>query len=310
MYRFVRARKPSKTGDHHRPWTLASPASWVAIRYLMEVEVDWWRGSWCWFGDWSDGGGSPGAGPVRTLTTNISDGLMCPSRQGSNTLISIKIYTHWLIRPWSETDAFRFALYHRATAALYAYRRSGCSSVAIGHLRSSPLDHLFSLVCYCVAVFLRAAFRSVGLHACMCVGCRAVRVVRRQLSHGRPSRLCAPATLPSARRDGTRFLRLGSAPVVFTLRHRSPFSYFACFTRVNGLPLTTCGRPHVDQQQPLGRVSLSVTASGQTLLLMVALVIFASSRSNTFTWTLLLRRDNPEGFLTFAPLAPLCLLAA
>ncbi|GBP29606.1 hypothetical protein EVAR_79155_1 [Eumeta japonica] len=36
----------------------------------------------------------------------------------------------------------------------------------------------------------------------------------------------------------------------------------------------------------------------------VVLVIFASSRGNTFTRTLLLRRGNPEGFLTFAPLAP------
>ncbi|GBP51499.1 hypothetical protein EVAR_44474_1 [Eumeta japonica] len=44
---------------------------------------------------------------------------------------------------------------------------SGCSSVAIGRLRSSPQDHPFSLVCYCVSVFLRAAFRSVGLRACM-----------------------------------------------------------------------------------------------------------------------------------------------
>ncbi|GBP74946.1 hypothetical protein EVAR_60873_1 [Eumeta japonica] len=46
---------------------------------------------------------------------------------------------------------------------------SDCSSVAIDHLRSSPLDHLFSLVCYCVAVFLRAGFRSVGLRACTSV---------------------------------------------------------------------------------------------------------------------------------------------
>ncbi|GBP43490.1 hypothetical protein EVAR_30447_1 [Eumeta japonica] len=42
----------------------------------------------------------------------------------------------------------------------------------------------------------------------------------------------------------------------------------------------------------------------------VVLVIFASSRGNIFTRTLLLRRGNPEGFLTFAPLAPLCRLAA
>ncbi|GBP80853.1 hypothetical protein EVAR_62383_1 [Eumeta japonica] len=46
---------------------------------------------------------------------------------------------------------------------------SGCSSVAIGRLRSSPLDHPFSIVCYCVSVFLRAAFRTVGLRACMSV---------------------------------------------------------------------------------------------------------------------------------------------
>ncbi|GBP74567.1 hypothetical protein EVAR_59502_1 [Eumeta japonica] len=42
---------------------------------------------------------------------------------------------------------------------------SGCSSVAIGRLRSSPLGHPFILVCYCVSVFLRAAFRSVELRA-------------------------------------------------------------------------------------------------------------------------------------------------
>ncbi|GBO98547.1 hypothetical protein EVAR_128_1 [Eumeta japonica] len=46
---------------------------------------------------------------------------------------------------------------------------SGCSSVAIGRLRFSPLDHPFSLVCYCVSVFLRATFRSVGLHTCTSV---------------------------------------------------------------------------------------------------------------------------------------------
>ncbi|GBP18470.1 hypothetical protein EVAR_93875_1 [Eumeta japonica] len=42
----------------------------------------------------------------------------------------------------------------------------------------------------------------------------------------------------------------------------------------------------------------------------VVLAIFATSRGNTFTRTLLLRLGNPEGFLTFALLAPLCLLAA
>ncbi|GBP79369.1 hypothetical protein EVAR_59213_1 [Eumeta japonica] len=96
---------------------------------------------------------------------------------------------------------------------------SGCSSVAIGRLRFSPLDHPLSLVCYCVAVFLRAAFRSVGLRACTSVWGAA----RRQLNRGRPSRRQAPATLPSARRARTRFLRLGSALVVFTLRYRSQF---------------------------------------------------------------------------------------
>ncbi|GBP82212.1 hypothetical protein EVAR_103661_1 [Eumeta japonica] len=73
------------------------------------------------------------------------------------------------------------------------------------------LGHLFSLVCYCVAVFLRAAFRSVGLRACTSVWGAA------SVNRGRPSRRQAPATLPSARRARTRFLRLGSAPVVFTL---------------------------------------------------------------------------------------------
>ncbi|GBP07526.1 hypothetical protein EVAR_4867_1 [Eumeta japonica] len=52
---------------------------------------------------------------------------------------------------------------------MYMLNSSGCSSVAIGRLRFSPLDRPFSLVCYCVAVFLRAAFRSVGLRACTSV---------------------------------------------------------------------------------------------------------------------------------------------
>ncbi|GBP69437.1 hypothetical protein EVAR_52710_1 [Eumeta japonica] len=50
-----------------------------------------------------------------------------------------------------------------------AQNSSGCYSVAIGRLRSSALEHPFSLACYCVAVFLRAAFRSVGLRACTSV---------------------------------------------------------------------------------------------------------------------------------------------
>ncbi|GBP06262.1 hypothetical protein EVAR_3603_1 [Eumeta japonica] len=101
------------------------------------------------------------------------------------------------------------------TCSFHIKKSSGCSSVAIGRLRFSPLDHPFSLVCYCVAVFLRAAFRSVELRACTSVW--GVE----QLSHGRPSRREAPATLPSARRARSRFLRLGCAPVVFTLRCRS-----------------------------------------------------------------------------------------
>ncbi|GBP89119.1 hypothetical protein EVAR_62600_1 [Eumeta japonica] len=44
---------------------------------------------------------------------------------------------------------------------------SGCSTVVIGRLRYSSLDHPFSLVCYCVPVFLPAVFRSVVLRACM-----------------------------------------------------------------------------------------------------------------------------------------------
>ncbi|GBP41502.1 hypothetical protein EVAR_24421_1 [Eumeta japonica] len=55
---------------------------------------------------------------------------------------------------------------------------SGCSAVAIGRLRSSALDHPFSLVCYCVPVFLRATFRSVGLRACMSV-CGAAQCTSR-----------------------------------------------------------------------------------------------------------------------------------
>ncbi|GBP29707.1 hypothetical protein EVAR_13630_1 [Eumeta japonica] len=55
---------------------------------------------------------------------------------------------------------------------------SGCSAVAIGGLRSNPLDHPFSLVCYCVLVFLRAAFWSVGLRMCMSV-CGAAQYTSR-----------------------------------------------------------------------------------------------------------------------------------
>ncbi|GBP58340.1 hypothetical protein EVAR_40906_1 [Eumeta japonica] len=54
----------------------------------------------------------------------------------------------------------------------------GCSVVAIGCLRSSPLDHPFSLVCHCMLVSLRAAFCSVGLCACMSVCGAAQRTSR------------------------------------------------------------------------------------------------------------------------------------
>ncbi|GBP24693.1 hypothetical protein EVAR_15899_1 [Eumeta japonica] len=40
------------------------------------------------------------------------------------------------------------------------------------------LDHLFSLVYYCVSVFLRAAFRSIGLRACVSV-CGATQCISR-----------------------------------------------------------------------------------------------------------------------------------
>ncbi|GBP89909.1 hypothetical protein EVAR_63572_1 [Eumeta japonica] len=111
-----------------------------------------------------------------------------------------------------------------------------------------PLDHPFSLVCYCVAVFLRAAFRSVGLRACTSVW--AI--------------------------DEYEYIEVwASVPA-----------------RSSGYPAVCMPSPH--------------TVSAPR----VVLVIFASSRGNIFTRTLLLRRGNPEGFLTFAPLAPLCLLAA
>ncbi|GBP86470.1 hypothetical protein EVAR_52395_1 [Eumeta japonica] len=81
---------------------------------------------------------------------------------------------------------------------------SGCSSlrsVAFG-----LLDHPFSLVCYCVAVFLRAVFHSVGLRAC------TSGVPVRRPRHGRPSRqLRLPCRLHA---EPARFLRLGCAPVV------------------------------------------------------------------------------------------------
>ncbi|GBP58963.1 DNA repair protein XRCC1 [Eumeta japonica] len=49
-------------------------------------------------------------------------------------------------------------------------------------------------------------------------GALQCKVARRQLSHGCPSRREVPATLPSARRARTRFLRLRSALVVFALQ--------------------------------------------------------------------------------------------
>ncbi|GBP87886.1 hypothetical protein EVAR_63825_1 [Eumeta japonica] len=52
---------------------------------------------------------------------------------------------------------------------LCIFTPSGCSSVAIGRLRCSPLGHPLSLVCYCASGFFRAAFRSVGLRACTSV---------------------------------------------------------------------------------------------------------------------------------------------
>ncbi|GBP77076.1 hypothetical protein EVAR_61078_1 [Eumeta japonica] len=117
-----------------------------------------------------------------------------------------------------------------------------CSSVAIGRLRFSPLGHPFSLLCYCVSVFLRAAFRSVGLRACMsvwgaaqCVGSRAAAV---------KSRASVPATHSGDPAVCTPSPRSVSAPRERSRSFRAPdtdhyFSYFVCFTRVNGLPLTT-----------------------------------------------------------------------
>ncbi|GBP29704.1 hypothetical protein EVAR_13627_1 [Eumeta japonica] len=48
----------------------------------------------------------------------------------------------------------------------------------------------------------------------------------------------APVTAPSARRARARFLRPGSALAGSHARYRSLFSYFVCFARINGLPLT------------------------------------------------------------------------
>ncbi|GBP85212.1 hypothetical protein EVAR_55689_1 [Eumeta japonica] len=50
----------------------------------------------------------------------------------------------------------------RSTSGLLCFSlfaSSGCSAVVIDRLQSSPLDHLSSLVCYYVSVFLRAAFQ-------------------------------------------------------------------------------------------------------------------------------------------------------
>ncbi|GBP11620.1 Glutamate-gated chloride channel [Eumeta japonica] len=63
------------------------------------------------------------------------------------------------IRPSGVNGTGELPLHHPLSA----------SSIAIGRLRSSPLGHPFSLVCYCVTVFFRAAFRSVGFRACTSV---------------------------------------------------------------------------------------------------------------------------------------------
>ncbi|GBP30145.1 hypothetical protein EVAR_94990_1 [Eumeta japonica] len=107
---------------------------------------------------------------------------------------------------------------------------SGCSSVAIGRLRFSPLDHPFSLVCYCVSVYLRAAFRSVELRACTIVGVprsvsRATAVKPRAsvpaTSSGYPA-VCTPSPhTVSAPRERSRSFRTPDTD--------SYFSYFACF---------------------------------------------------------------------------------
>ncbi|GBP10133.1 hypothetical protein EVAR_77549_1 [Eumeta japonica] len=165
--------------------------------------------------------------------------------------------------------------------SLYGYS-SGCSSVANGRFRFSPLDHPFSLACYCVAVFLRAAFCSVGPARVRVCGVprnvsRAAAVKPRASVPARSSGYPAVCT-PSPHTVSAPRVRSGSfhtpMPIAILVISR-------VFTRVNGFSINC-----------------------------VVLVIFASSRGNIFTRTLLLRRGNPEGFLTFAPLAPLCLLAA
>ncbi|GBP46910.1 hypothetical protein EVAR_37814_1 [Eumeta japonica] len=68
------------------------------------------------------------------------------------------------------------------------------------------------------------------------------------------------------------------------------------------------------QRNPRGgvkpRASVPVTSSGYPAVCTPNSHTVSVPRGNTFTRTLLLRRGNPEGFLTFAPLAPLRLLAA
>ncbi|GBP26021.1 hypothetical protein EVAR_20035_1 [Eumeta japonica] len=62
------------------------------------------------------------------------------------------------------------------------------SAVAISHLRSNPLNHPFSLVCYCVSGFLQAVFRSVRLRTCISV-CGAAQCTSRgdsQATYVRP----------------------------------------------------------------------------------------------------------------------------
>ncbi|GBP59148.1 hypothetical protein EVAR_53301_1 [Eumeta japonica] len=117
----------------------------------------------------------------------------------------------------------------------------------------------------------------VGLRACTSVWGATQCKSRGELSHGRPSR------------DKLRLpCRLHAEHTVSAPRERSRsfhsdadryFGYFACLRKWFCI---NC----------------------------VVLAIFASSRGNIFTRTLLLRWGNPEGFLTFAPLAPVCFLAA
>ncbi|GBP20293.1 hypothetical protein EVAR_82168_1 [Eumeta japonica] len=62
------------------------------------------------------------------------------------------------------------------------------------------------------------------------------------------------------------FVAYGAPPQVPILQIPIAILVISCSTRISGLPLTTRGRPHVDQEQFLGTGLLSVTVGGPKAL--------------------------------------------